>query len=276
MLRIGWFSTGRGEGSRGLLRFVHDRLKATGTDAAIDFVFSNRELGEGEGSDNFFKLVHNYGLPLITHSSAKFRRSQGGRFADHRNEYDRQVMQLLSGHQPDICLFAGYMLIVGGEMCRAYPLLNLHPALPDGPTGTWQEVVWSLIENRASHTGAMMHLATEVVDRGPVVSYVTVPITGGAFSEHWAALGSGDVEGIKAGQGEQFSLFQLIRREQYRREPYLVFETLRQLSLGTLTIKAGTVLDTQREPLSEYAPNGVCLDRQIEEMMADDAAGEGD
>ena len=26
MFRIGWFSTGRGEGSRGLLRFVQDRI----------------------------------------------------------------------------------------------------------------------------------------------------------------------------------------------------------------------------------------------------------
>ena len=27
MLRLGWFSTGRGEGSRGLMRFVQDRIQ---------------------------------------------------------------------------------------------------------------------------------------------------------------------------------------------------------------------------------------------------------
>ena len=274
MLRIGWFSTARGEGSRGLLKFVQERVKATGTDAAIEFVFSNREPGEADSSDEFFKLVRGYDVPLITHSSAKFRQSRGGRFADHRGEFDRQVMQLLSGQEPDICVLAGYMLIVGGEMCGTYPLLNLHPALPDGPTGTWQEVVWSLIDNRASYTGAMMHLATEVMDRGPVVSYVTVPITGGEFAGHWSAIDEGDLERIKAGQGEDFPLFQSIRREQYRREPYLVFETLRQLSIGTLKVREGTVLDAQGKPLSGSAPNGVCLDRQLEEMMAEDAAAE--
>jgi folate-dependent phosphoribosylglycinamide formyltransferase PurN len=253
---------------------VQNRLEATGTDAAIDFVFSNREPGEAEGSDEFFQLVRGYGLPLITHSSTKFRRSRGGRFSDHRDEYDRQVMQLLVDRQPDICVLAGYMLIVGGEMCRAYPLLNLHPALPDGPTGTWQEVVWSLIENRATRTGAMMHLATEEVDRGPVVSYVTVPITAGAFDGHWSALGGEDLEQIKAAEGEGFPLFQLIRKEQYRREPYLVFETIRQLSLGSLSIRGGAVLDAVGKPLSETAPNGICLDRQIEESLALDAAGE--
>ena len=275
MLRIGWFSTGRGEGSRGLLRFVQERLAATGTDAAIEFVFSNREPGEGEGSDEFFQLARGYGLPLITHSSTKFRRSQGGRFSDHRDEYDRQVMRLLADRRPDICVLAGYMLIVGGEMCRVYPLLNLHPALPDGPTGTWQEVVWSLIEKRASHTGAMMHLATEEVDRGPVVSYVTVPITGGPFDEHWSALNGKDLEQIQGAEGENSPLFQLIRREQYRREPHLVFETIRQLSLGSLRIRGNAVLDAQGKPLSETEPHGVCLDRQIEESIAGDAAAEG-
>lgn len=275
MLRIGWFSTGRGEGSRGLLRFVQDRLEGTSTDAAIDFVFSNREPGEAEGSDEFFQLVRSYGLPLITHSSTKFRRRHGGRLSDHRDEYDGEVMQLLADRKPDICVLAGYMLIVGGEMCWSYPLLNLHPALPDGPTGTWQEVVWSLIENRATCTGAMMHLATEEVDRGPVASHVTVPITAGAFDGHWSALGANDLEQIKATEGERFPLFQLIRQEQYRREPYLVFETIRQLSLGSLSIRGDTVLDADGKPLSETAPNGICLDRQIEESMAGDTAGEG-
>ena len=51
MLRIGWFSTGRGAGSLGLLKFVKDRLEATGIDAGIEFVFSNRERGEAEGSE---------------------------------------------------------------------------------------------------------------------------------------------------------------------------------------------------------------------------------
>ena len=256
-----------------MLRFVQDRIEATGTDAAIEFVFSNREPGEAEGSDEFFKLVRSYGLPLITHSSTKFSRSQGGLFSDHRDEYDRQVMELLAGQQPDICILAGYMLIVGSEMCSAYPLLNLHPALPDGPTGTWQDVVWSLMDNRASHTGAMMHLATDIVDRGPVVSYVTVPITGGGFDEQWAALEGQDLEQIKSAQGEGHPLFQLIRQEQYRREPFLVFETIRELSLGSFSIHGDAVLDAQRKPLSGTAPHGVCLDRQVEESMARDAVG---
>jgi phosphoribosylglycinamide formyltransferase-1 len=154
-------------------------------------------------------------------------------------------------------------------MCRQYSLLNLHPALPDGPIGTWQEVVWELIKTRATKTGAMVHLATEEVDRGPVVSYVTVPIIGTGFDEHWESLKGQDLDVIKKTEGEDFALFQAIRREQYRREPYLLFETLRAVSQGEINVSEGQVLDASGAPLSGSMPNGLCLDRQIADAMAE-------
>ena len=270
MLRIGWFSTGRGEGSRGLLNFVQQRLKETGADAHISFVFSNRERGEADGPDEFFKLVDGYGIPLVTHSSSAFRKTVGGPFSAHREEFDKQVIEKLSGRDVDICVLAGYMLIVGGKMCRQYPLLNLHPALPDGPIGTWQEVVWSLIETRAVETGAMVHLATEEVDRGPVISYVTVPLTGPTFDQHWESLKDSDLERIKQSEGEEFSLFQAIRREQYQREPYLLFETLQAVSNGAVAVQGNQVLDASGALLSKTMPNGLCLDQQIAAAMLED------
>ncbi len=275
MLNIGWFSTGRGEGSRGLLNFVQQRLAETGADAHINFVFSNRERGEADGSDEFFRLVDGYDIPLVTHSSAEFRKRIEGRFSAHREGFDLEVMGKLSGLEADICVLAGYMLIVSGKMCRQYSLLNLHPALPDGPTGTWQEVVWELIETKAEKTGAMVHLATEEVDRGPVVSYVTVPITGPAFDRHWEALDGKDLEAVKKGEGEELALFQAIRREQYKREPYLLFETLRAVSQGEITVADGQVLDASGARLSQTMPHGLCLDPQIAEAMAETTPAEG-
>ena len=236
-------------------------------DARIEFVFSNREPGEAEGSDAFFALVNGYGIPLVIHSSARFRRERGGRFAALRGEYDRRVMELLAGRAVDVCVLAGYMLIASGELCRAYSLLNLHPALPDGPIGTWQEVVWQLIEQRAPRTGAMVHLATEEVDRGPVVSYVIVPLTGPAFRPHWQALESQDLAEIKAAQGEDFALFRLIRREQFSREPLLLLETLRALSSGAVTVGDGLARNAKGEALDGLPYPGICLDAQIEDAM---------
>ena len=270
MLNIGWLSTGRGEGSLGLLRFVQARILDGKLDARIQFVFSNREPGEAEGSDRFFAQVEDYGLPLVNLSSAAFRRARSGPFASHRDEYDRRAMDLLGPFNPDICVLAGYMLIVGGAMCRVYPLLNLHPALPDGPIGTWQEVVWRLIEARAERTGAMIHLATEDVDRGPVVSHCTVPLSGGAFDPLWEDLQHSDLAQVKSQQGEEFPLFKLIRQAEYQREPYLLFETLRCVAQGRVTLAGGNVLHRDGQPLQLAQPAGLCLDREISLAMAAD------
>ena len=270
MLEIGWFSTGRGEGSQGLLRFVQERILRGQLDARIQFVFSNRAPGEAEGSDRYFQLVEGYGLPLLQLSSAQFRRDRGGPIARHREEFDRRVMELLEDRHPDICVLAGYMLILGGTMCRSYPLLNLHPALPDGPTGTWQEVIWSLIGERARQTGAMMHLATEDVDRGPVVSHCTADLAGKEFEALWREVEQNDLDQIKARSGEEFALFQLIRQAEYRREPYLMLETLRAVAAGRVVIQGGQVLDRSGLPLTQTHPQGLDLDQEIDRAIAQD------
>ena len=273
MLNIGWFSTGRGEGSQGLLRFIQDRIARGLLDARIRFVFSNRDRGQASGSDRFFQLVDSYNLPLVTRSSARYRRSRsssGLSWEELRPEYDRQVLEALEEYRPDVCVLAGYMLICGGEMCRRYPLLNLHPALPDGPIGTWQEVTWELIRQRATQTGAMIHLATEDLDRGPVVSYCTIPITGTCFDRGWQELEGRDLDEVRSTRGEELPLFQRIRQTQYRREPYLVFETLRAMADGRVVVRDGTVLDSQGNTLSAATQRGLCLDEEIDcAMFAD-------
>ena len=262
MLNIGWFSTGRGPGSRGLLQFVQERLERSPIDAQLSFVFSNREWGEAEGSDQFFQLVESYDIPLLTLSSAAFRRTAGGPWSELRPAFDQAVIETLSDYNPDICILAGYMLIVGGAMCRRYPLLNLHPALPDGPIGTWQEVIWTLIEQRAARTGAMLHLATEQVDRGPLLSYCTAPIDGPDLAPYWQEIAGQDLPTLRAQHGENLPLFQKIRQAEYRREPYLLYETLRALATGRVAIQNGQV-----------SPTALCLDAEIDAEMAADGMG---
>ncbi len=269
VLRIGWFATGRGEGSRGLLRFIADAIGNGNLDARIEFVFSNREPGEAEGSDAFFDLARSYGLPLVTLSSERYRREHGGGpMARHREGFDREVMRRLQSYQPDVCALAGYMLICSGEMCRRYPLLNLHGALPDGPTGTWQSVIWQLIGSGATHTGAMIHIATEDVDRGPVLSHCVMPIVGGAFDMERKALAGRSVEQARADDGEENGLFRLIRAEGYRREPYLLLETLRAVADGRLAALPGEALDGLGRPLRDTLPKGLELTAEIEEAIA--------
>ena len=262
MLEIGWFSTGRGPGSRGLLTFVQERIARKEMDARIQFVFSNREPGEAEGSNAFFELVRSYGIPLVTFSSRRFRRSVGGDFAAHREEYDREVMTRIGHFHPDVVVLAGYMLYTAAELCNRYTIINLHPALPDGPMGTWQQVIWKLIGARAEKTGAMIHLATEEWDRGPVITYFSLPIRGKLFDPLWEQVEGKPVEELKESHGEELPLFQTIRAEGYRREPYLISETLKALAKGVISISERRVVDTQGSPIRAFD-----LTQEIEESL---------
>ena len=261
-----------------MLQFVADATLQGRLDARIEFVLSNRERGEAEGSDAFFQLVRSYGFPLVTLSSARFRREHGGGpMSRHREGFDRAVMELLEPFEPDVCALAGYMLICSGEMCRKYPLLNLHGALPDGPTGTWQSVIWDLIASGATRTGAMIHLATEEVDRGPVLSHCELPIVSGAFDEERRKLEGRSIEQVKSEEGEDNGLFQLIRAEGYRREPYLLLATLRAVAEGRVKVRPGEALDGLGRPLADVYSLGMPLTEEIEAAIEgeDPSTGSG-
>ncbi|GAH66991.1 unnamed protein product, partial [marine sediment metagenome] len=124
MYQLGWFSTGRDKAARDLLQVVNSSIKQGEIEAEIAFVFSNREPGESEESDLFFKLVEDYHIPLICFSYQRFKASRGvpitgqaGTLPLWRLDYDREVMNRLQDFHPGLCVLAGYMLIVGREMC---------------------------------------------------------------------------------------------------------------------------------------------------------------
>jgi len=180
MLKLAWFSTGRGAGSRRLLATVQDEISAGRLDARIEVVFCNREPGQDAQTDQLFEQVRGYGLPLIYLSTLCFRRERGESPAAAgeplpawRRDFDREVVRLLEPYPFDLGVLAGYMLICTEILCERYDLLNLHPAAPDGPSGTWQEVIWHLMEQGLGHSGVRMHLATTELDMGPPVTYCT-------------------------------------------------------------------------------------------------------
>ena len=253
MYLIGWFSTGRGKGSRDLLTVVQDNIQRGNIDAKLSFVFSNREPGEAPGSDLFFELPRSYDIPLIHFSSQRFspQRRRETR-SEWRLEYDREVMKRLEGLPQDLCILAGYMLIAGSEMCQKYKMINLHPAPPGGPTGTWQEVIWKLIEGKAQSTGAMMHLVTPELDKGPPVTYYTFPIRGEPFDTHWKEIEGLTIAQTKQQQGENNSLFKLIRRHGLARELPLMIATIKSFSQGKVRIERGKVVDSGGEAIVGY------------------------
>ena len=266
-LQLGWFSTARGPGSRGMLVSALEAMDSGALDARIQFVFSNRERGEGEGSDAYFDLLEARGIPLVAHSSRKFREAHGGDFASHRTEYDAEVRRLLAPYAPDLAVLAGYMLIMSPELCNALPFINLHPALPGGPRGTWQEVIWRLIDDWAIENGCMVHLVTKEVDQGAPIAFTRFPLRGWRFDPMWMEHGDRTAQDVQAKEGEEYPLFQAIRQEGVVREPHLLLETLKAFARGDIRILDRQVVDTRGGPVGP--PVGpIDLTSQVESGLA--------
>ena len=259
MLRIGWFSTGRGEGSRRLLTAAVEAIRRGDLRAEIAFVFCNRERGEAEPTDQFFDLIASYGIPLVTFSYSRYRRERklpviraGEPLLPWRWDYDREVARLIEPYPFDVGMLAGFMLIFTDVVCARWPLLNLHPAAPGGPIGMWQEVIWQLIEERAERSGVTIFRCTPDLDRGPTVAYCTYPLRGPVLDPLWRAVEGRTVEDVKASEGEENALFKEIRRQEAARELPLVVATLRAFADGRLRFREGRVLSAEGEVTSGY------------------------
>lgn len=274
MLRLGWFSTGRGPGSRNLLKAVMDQKEKGNLDIEIAFVFCNWDNDEEDNPKRdqrqiFFDMVSGYGIPLVTLSWKKFRPELWD--SDQtawRNEYGRELRRLTSGYGAELGILAGYMLWMDDETCREYDMLNLHPALPDGPKGTWQEVIWQLISENADRQGAMMHICTEEWDRGAAITYCEFPIRGGEYDRLWSdmeeKLKTRTLDQIKKDEGQDEPLFRKIREDGAKRELPLIVSTISAFAEGKVRI-CNKKLYAKDEPLSGPYDLSESVDSRLEE-----------
>ncbi len=245
-LRVGWYTTARGAGSRGMFEAAVEAIQLGTLDAEIAFVFCNRERGEDPATDGFLDRVMEIGIPLRTLSSVGFRRAHGGGrsrpgepLPAWRERYDAEVARLVDPFDSTIGVLAGYMLIFSGPFVREHPLLNLHPALPDGPIGTWREVIRTLIRTSAVESGVMMNLAIPEVDAGPVATFCRYPLSGAPFDGlRVAGTANASDETLEASP-----LFAAIREAGLRREAAFLLATLQALAEGRVRVDGGRVLD---------------------------------
>ena len=257
---MGWFSTGRDVAARELLQMVYENISNGVIPGRIGCVFCSRRPGETLESDRFIELAKTLDIKVIFVSSSEFNPHL--RLASPeiwRGKYHEEVMSRVQKYGAEVIVLAGYMVIVSPEMCRRYTMINLHPAKPGGPKGTWQEVIWQLIENRASETGVMMHLVTEELDAGPPITYCTFPIRGGSFDPLWddleSKLAKESMAYIIREEGEGNSLFMEIRRQGVMREISLMIFTLKALAEGRLRVTEGKVVNEKGEEIGSLLLN---------------------
>jgi hypothetical protein len=189
-------------------------------------------------------------VPVERLSSVGFRKARGGRVGRPgeplqawRFEYDAEVARRLAGYDFALGVMFGYMLIATEPLFGRFTLLNDHPALPDGPTGTYQEVIAALIRSGAVESGCMMNVVTGDVDRGPVVSYCRYPIRDAANEGLWRALPPEAARGMELAALMATPLYADIRARGVARERPFVVETLRAIAEGRLAIPPAEPLE---------------------------------
>jgi len=247
-LRVGWFTSGRGEGSRAMYRATSDAIRNGALNAEIAVLFCNRDPGESSATDELIEEARADRVPVVTRSSVAFRRARGGErsrpgepLPTWRTEYDRAVDADLAAHPFELGVLAGYMLIFGAEFVAKHSLLNFHPALPTGPAGTWREVIRDLIRGRAEESGVMMHLALAEVDEGPVASFCRYPLRDETLAPRWDEL-EPRIDAAGDEELEQSALFAAIRERGLAQETPLLVATLRAFAKDWLKVEDGRLL----------------------------------
>ncbi len=282
-LKLGWFSTGRDPAARNLLLTVQKDLLENDIPASIEWIFCHRETGDAPANEEyiqremFFDLAADLKIPVATLSHVKFLpelRKKGqaesssaadasSSLHDWRNRFGEEVIKTVRILPTvDIVIMAGYMLILGDPELNELNLVNIHPALPWGPQGTWQEVIHQLIAEQASEQGIMIHLVTKELDRGPVISFCRFPIQGSDYENLWAKWQAEISWDSTREQRENHPLFRKIRADGEIRELPLLRGAIRELAFGKIIIK-DRVIYVDGSPLAQ----GVDLTNFIESAV---------
>jgi phosphoribosylglycinamide formyltransferase-1 len=161
--RLGVLISGRGTN----LQAIIDAIASNRLNAEIAVVISNRPDAAG------LKRAEEAGVETLVVDHA-----DNAKFAT-REDYDRELVQLLKERQVRLVCLAGFMRVLTKVFLDAFPnaIVNIHPSLLPAFTGTnAQYQAW---EHGVKWTGATVHLVTAELDGGPIVLQEPVPIKDG-------------------------------------------------------------------------------------------------
>lgn len=154
--RLGILLSGRGSN----FIAIADNVAAGKLPAEIAVVISNRPdapgLKEAERRGLDARLIPSRGL--------------------EREQYDRQVVEVLREKQVGLVCLAGFMRLLSPYFVSQFPsrILNIHPSLlPAFPGLEAQRQAW---EYGVQITGCTVHFVDENLDAGPVVLQKAVPV----------------------------------------------------------------------------------------------------
>ncbi|ERH14119.1 MAG: phosphoribosylglycinamide formyltransferase, formyltetrahydrofolate-dependent, partial [halophilic archaeon J07HB67] len=94
---------------------------------------------------------------------------------DERETHERRVLDALSGHDVELVCLDGYNRVLTPVFLDAAPTtLNVHPSLLPAFPGT--DAHEQALDAGVRVSGCTVHVATEDVDAGPIVTQEAVPV----------------------------------------------------------------------------------------------------
>lgn len=88
-----------------------------------------------------------------------------------KNDYDRQIVNLLRLYKVDVVYLIGYGRIVSNVLINEFPnhIFNIHPSLLPIGKGMWNDDVHKyILENNHKFTGCTLHYVTKNIDSGNI------------------------------------------------------------------------------------------------------------
>ncbi|HTK81035.1 MAG TPA: phosphoribosylglycinamide formyltransferase [Bacteroidota bacterium] len=156
MLNIAVFASGQGSNFRAIQEAI---LAGNVRNATIVLVISNNS------DAGALELARSYGIPAVHCSRKQFQGDE---------EFTTKLSKILEQHGANFIVLAGYMKKIDSSLIRRYKnrMLNIHPALLPafGGAGMYgMHVHEAVLAQRATVTGATVHIVDEEYDRGPIV-----------------------------------------------------------------------------------------------------------
>ncbi|HDP69315.1 MAG TPA: phosphoribosylglycinamide formyltransferase [Actinobacteria bacterium] len=95
---------------------------------------------------------------------------------ESREDYDKELISILRDNQVNLVVLAGYMLLVGPELVRAFEgkIMNIHPSLLPSFPGT--HGVKDALNYGVKISGVTVHFVDKGLDTGPIILQEAVPV----------------------------------------------------------------------------------------------------
>lgn len=89
-------------------------------------------------------------------------------YNEHKIGYDIKLMEALKEHRIDLVILAGFMRILGAEICASFKILNIHPSIL--PLFKGANAIKESYESYMKIAGVSVHYVNEELDGGELIA----------------------------------------------------------------------------------------------------------